>query len=103
MYRIEYLPSALRDLTDIACYIGVKLQNPDAADRLAEKIVAAVDELSDMPYRYEVYIPVKPLKYEYRKMIVDNYLIFYRVDENKHTVIIFRVIYGGRQIEKLLN
>ena len=37
MYTIEYLPIARRDMVDIAKYIGVKLANPDAAERLAEK------------------------------------------------------------------
>ena len=35
MYTIEYLPIARRDMVDIAKYIGVKLANPDAAERLA--------------------------------------------------------------------
>ena len=38
-YQINYLPSALHDLTDIARYIGVKLSNPAAADRLADRIL----------------------------------------------------------------
>ena len=38
MYTIEYLPIARRDMVDIAKYIGVKLANPDAAERLAEKM-----------------------------------------------------------------
>lgn len=39
MYTIEYLPIARRDMVDIAKYIGVKLANPDAAERLAEKML----------------------------------------------------------------
>ena len=50
-YQIEYLPSALRDLTEIADYIGVKLNNPDAADRLSETIVSSIEKLTEMPYR----------------------------------------------------
>ncbi len=106
-YLIEYLPSALRDLTEIADYIGVKLNNPEAADRLSENIVSTIEKLGEMPYRYPVYFPlaafsVKPLKSEYRKMVVKNYLVFYWVDEEKNRVTIARVIYGGRNIEQLL-
>ncbi len=50
-YQIEYLPCALRDLTEIADYIGVKLNNPDAADRLSETIVSSIEKLTEMPYR----------------------------------------------------
>ena len=106
-YKIEYLPSALRDLTEIADYIGVKLNNPEAADRLSETIVSTIEKLTDMPYRYPVYYPVatfsvKPLKMEYRKMVIKNYLVFYWVNEEKHLVTIARVIYGGRNIDNIL-
>ena len=33
---------------------------------------------------------------------VDNYLIFYLPNESKKVVIIYRIIYGGRDIKKLL-
>ena len=106
-YQIEYLPSALRDLTEIADYIGGKLNNPEAADRLSETIVSTIEKLTDMPYRYPVYYPVatfsvKPLKMEYRKMVIKNYLVFYWVNEEKHLVTIARVIYGGRNIDNIL-
>ena len=106
-YQIEYLPSALRDLTEIADYIGVKLNNPEAADRLSENIVSMIDNLAEMLYRYPIYyplaaFPIKPLKMEYRKMVVKNYLVFYWVNEEKQRVTIARVIYGGRKIDSIL-
>ncbi|MDE5648896.1 MAG: type II toxin-antitoxin system RelE/ParE family toxin [Oscillospiraceae bacterium] len=94
MYTIEYLPIARRDIIDIAKYIGVKLANPNAAERLAEKMIEATEKLTDMPYKCPVYIPVKPLKYEYRKLIVQNYIIFYRIDEDKKLITIVRVVYS---------
>ena len=106
-YKMEYLPSALRDLTEIADYIGVKLNNHEAADRLSENIVSKIDKLAEMPYRYPIYyplaaFPVKPLKMEYRKMVVKHYLVFYWVNEEKQRVTIARVIYGGRNIDNIL-
>ena len=49
MYTIEYLPIARRDMVDIAKYIGVKLAHPDAAERLAEKMVESAEDLANMP------------------------------------------------------
>ena len=72
MYTIEYLPIARRDMVDIAKYIGVKLANPDAAERLAEKMAESAEDLANMPYKCPMYIPVKPLKHEYRKLIVNR-------------------------------
>ena len=106
-YQIEYLPCVLRDLTEIADYIGVKLNNPDAADRLSETIVSSIEKLTEMPYRYPIYYPaasfsVKPLKKKKKKMVVRNYLVFYWVNEEKQRVTIARVIYGGRNIDNIL-
>ena len=75
MYSLEYLPIARRDMADIAKYIGTKLANPDAADRLAEEMIEAAESLINMPYKCPMYTPVKPLKHEYRKLIVHNYII----------------------------
>ncbi|GAB5085671.1 type II toxin-antitoxin system RelE/ParE family toxin [Ruminococcus sp. 25CYCFAH16] len=102
MYTIEYLPIAGRDMVDIAKYIGVKLENPEAAERLAEKMIEAAEKLTDMPYKCPVYIPVKPLRHEYRKLIVQNYIMFYWVDEDKKLITIARVVYSGRDYENLL-
>lgn len=102
MYSIEYLPIARRDMVDIAKYIGLKLANPDAAERLAEEMIEAAEKLTDMPYKCPVYIPVKPLKHEYRKLIIQKYIMFYWVDENKKLVTIARVVYSGRDYNKLL-
>ena len=102
MYTIEYLPIAKSDMVDIAKYIGVKLENPEAAERLAEKMIEAAEKLTDMPYKCPVYIPVKPLRHEYRKLIVQNYIMFYWVDEDKKRITIARVDYSGRDYENLL-
>ena len=102
MYTIEYLPIAKSDMVDIAKYIGVKLENPEAAESLAEKMIEAAEKLTDMPYKCPVYIPVKPLRHEYRKLIVQNYIMFYWVDEDKKLITIARVVYSGRDYENLL-
>jgi Plasmid stabilisation system protein. len=70
-------------------------------------VVSTIEKLTEMPYRYPIYYPVasfsvKPLKMEYRKMVVRNYLVFYWVNEEKQHVIIARVIYGGRNTDNIL-
>lgn len=102
MYTLEYLPIARRDMVDIAKYIGVKLANPTAAERLAEKIIESAEKLTDMPYKCPVYTPINPLMHEYRKLIVQNYIMFYWVDEDKKLVTISRIVYSGRDYKKLL-
>lgn len=102
MYRIEYLPAALHDLVEIAAYIGVELDNRGAADKLADDIAESVSAAAEQPYMYPLYVPIKPLKYEYRKIVVRNYDVFYWVNEPTKTVTAARVIYAGHDIKKLM-
>lgn len=37
-----------------------------------------------------------------RKMPVDNYYVFYRVDEDRATVTILRIFYAGRDIKNII-
>ena len=102
MYEVTYLPLARQDMVDIVRYIGHDLNNPQAAGRLSEKLVEAVERLADFPYSAAAYSPIRPLRCEYRKLTVKNYCIFYWVDETQKRVTIARVIYGKRNTNRLL-
>lgn len=100
MYKLEYLPVALKDMLEIVQYISRKLQNSDAENRLAVEHVA--ESVLAFPYAIQAYQPIRPLKHEYRKILVQNYLIFYRVDEGKKLVTIARVMHAKQDYGRLL-
>ena len=81
---------------EIVRYISRELSNPISADALADDFIKAADSLALFPYAHSLFIPIRPLKREYRKMSVKNYLLFYWVEEEKKTVSIARVIYASR-------
>lgn len=102
MYKLEYLPSARKDMFDIVRYISRELQNADAADRLAGELVNAAESILEFPYATPAYRTIRPLKHEYRKILVQNFLMFYWVDEEKKLVTVARVVYAKRDYRKLL-
>ena len=102
MYKIEYLPVARQDMIEIVRYISQELQNPTAADQLAVELIEAGDGIPRFPYANPSYTPIRPLKHEYRKLLVQNYFIFYWVDEAKQLVTVARVVYAKRDYERLL-
>ena len=102
MYNLTYLPAALNDMVEIIRYISVELKNPIAANHLSEEFVKAAEKLTDFPYSNPVYLPMRPLKHEYRKTVVDNYIMFYWVDEANKEITIARVIYGKRDYGKII-
>ena len=102
MYKLEYLPTARRDMIDIVQYISQELKNPIAAERLAVEMVEAAEKILIFPYAAPVYLPIRSLKHEYRKILVQNYLIFYWIDESKKLVTVARILYARRNHSQLL-
>lgn len=103
MYRLEYLPVARQDMIEIVRYISQELKNPDAAEHLAVQMIRAAEAVLKFPYSTPAYHPIRPLKHEYRKISVQNFLMLYWVEEEKKTVTIARVVYEKRNYDKMLD
>ena len=92
-YRIIYLPIADSDLVAIG---DALTEYPGKAKRLFREIERKIKLLEDLPYLWPEY-PYKP---EYRRMVLEDHLIFYTVDENEKCIKIYRVLYDRRNISK---
>ena len=102
MYDLEYLPIAREDMIEIARYISRELQNPDAAERLSNAMIEAAEAARTFPYAAPPHSPIRPLKHHYRKLLVQNYLMFYWVDDQAKKIIVARVIYAKRDYVSML-
>ena len=96
MYELYVMPKAREDMVEIAKYISHTLKNPTGARKLANELREAALRLVVMPYRNALYTPLRSLENEYRRVKVQNYFLFYSVDEEKHRVTIYRIIYARR-------
>ena len=66
------------------------------------RILDGVEKLNIMPLRFEL-TNEEPWKSRgLRKLIIDNYVVFYFTNEKTDEVVVFHVFYRGRDIEKLL-
>ena len=72
-YQVHITSTAEHDIMRAADYIEFTLKNPDAADNLVDDPVLA--------------------SWGIRFVIINNYLAFYTIDEEKQTVIIVRFLY----------
>lgn len=99
-YKIRYSKEAKQDLIDTKKYIKYNLQQPKIADKLINKIKKDIDKLSDDPKIYQIVDDDFIKKLEIRKIIVDNYIVFYRIKEK--IIEIVRVMYGRRNWIALL-
>jgi toxin ParE1/3/4 len=102
IYRLINTKPAKNDIIEIGTYIANELHSTQAALDLLDEIDKKILSLNQMPKRYALVSDKRLAKLGIRKMPVDNYLVFYRVDEHKKTVTIVRVLYGSRDWVNLL-
>ena len=81
-------------------YIKYNLQEPETANKLISKIRKAIKILKDNPEIYTIIDGDLIRKLEIRKLIVDNYIVFYRIKNNNIEIV--RIMYGRRNWINLL-
>ncbi|NLK87387.1 MAG: type II toxin-antitoxin system RelE/ParE family toxin [Clostridiaceae bacterium] len=101
-YSVEITEPAEYDLLEIKRYISEELYEPKIAERIISNIADAIFELEDMPFRYALVSDERLALCGMRKLIIDNYIVFYIVDERIRTVTIVRVLYVRRNWADLL-
>ena len=99
-YNIEYSKESKQDLIGIKQYIKYNLQEPEIAKKLISKIRTEINKLKDNPEIYTIIDDDIIKKLEIRKLIVDNYIIFYRIKDNDIQIV--RIMYGRRNWINLL-
>jgi len=97
-YNVELLPVADADLDDIFDYI--LLDNPNDAGEVLERLITSLKHLEDFPFTGTKLIDDSLNRYEFRMVIPEPYIAFYRVIEN--TVFIYRILYGVRDYIQIL-
>lgn len=88
-YKIRILQSADKDLDNMLEVLSE--YSPNAALKKYDSIMSGIEKLKEFPLICEVYSHRKV----YRRMVVDDYLVFYKVNEKQRTVNIYRILYGA--------
>jgi len=97
-YTVKFLRIAEDDLAEIITYIAE--DRLSAAEKFADKIEKRLARLADHPALGRIPGEEELARLGYRYLVIDNYLVFYTVDEQ--TVLIHRIIHGARDYVSLL-
>ena len=89
------------EITGIYNYISEKLLASDTAKKQVERILEKVESLNIFPKRFSVAERIQRKNKVFRKMLVDNFIVFYYIEENKNKVFVVHVFYAGRDIDEL--
>ena len=102
-YKVGYSVDAVNDLREIYAYIADELLVPDTAVHQINRIRMAVRSLNSMSARCALveWEPWHSMKMH--QLPVDNFIVYYQVDDEKLAVTVVRVFYGGRDIEEIIN
>ena len=91
--KIVYRPAAIEDIKSATDYISNVLKNPQAAQRLKEKILNSISLLKDnlrmgnlLSNKYD------NIDFDYRYIIINKQLVFYEINDD--TIEIIRVLDG---------
>ncbi|MGO1468758.1 MAG: type II toxin-antitoxin system RelE/ParE family toxin [Tissierella sp.] len=102
MYKIMRTDKAEDQLRDIIYYIADDSGSIDTALKYLDKIEESINRLKDFPNsgiipRYSIL-----RKQDYRVVIVEKHLIFYKVNDESKTVIIYAIVDGRREYQNLI-
>lgn len=103
IYSVIYSPEAVDDLREIYLYIAFTLKVPDTAENQVNRIRKEIRSLDFMPSRYSIvdWEPWKSMKMY--KVPVDNFVVYYTVNDSDSTVTVIRIFYGGRDVKNIIN
>ena len=91
-YKIQYLPVVRQDIADIKAYLSQFYEN--TFPNFMAKLERSVKKLGDMPYMGVEYK-------DFRRIVVGDYLVFYRVNEPMRTVQVYRILHGAKNIQRI--
>ena len=96
-YKVEITKEALQDMEDMYNYIALELLSSENAMGQYNRIADEILTLDTFPQRYRIMDSEPEKQMELRRMIVDNYSVFYTIRADK--VFVADVLYTASDIE----
>ena len=102
LYEIIMTSDSVADLIELRDYIAVTLSAPETALKYIQRIRSEIGMLSKMPERNKTVDEEPWHSRGLRRVIVKNFIVYYRIDESEKKVYILAVIYGKRDQLRML-
>ena len=97
-YKIKILQIAREDIGEIFYYIAE--ESSKSALEMTDKIINQIDTLAELPFIGKIVPDNELAKQEYRMLIIDSYIAFYKVIDDE--VVVYRVLDGMQDYPDLL-
>ena len=101
MYRVDISDRADYELDRILSYIAEDLAAPQAAASFVDEVYECYDRLEENPYIYEACRDPRLNKEGYRRAVIKNYVMLYKIYDHE-LIIVHHFFYGGQDYAKLV-
>lgn len=97
-YKVKMNPKAIRELDSIYQYIANEKLAPGNAREQVKRIKKAILKLDTFPQSHQERNVGRYADRGYHQLLIDNYIVFFRIDEVKKIVTVVTIQYQGRNI-----
>ena len=97
-YKIKINPRAIRELDHIFKYIASEKLAYETAKGQINRIKEAILSLDTFPQSHQERIEGRYAGKGYRQLLIDNYIVIFRIDEPNNTVFVVTIQYQNRNL-----
>lgn len=97
-YTVKLLKRAYRDIEDIYAYIAYEKLAPENAEGQTSRIKNVVLSLESFPQSHQDRLVGRYAGKGFKQLVIDNYLVIFRIDEKQKIVYVITVQYQGRDL-----
>lgn len=97
-YKVKLNPRAICELEAIYEYIAKEKLAPENAKRQVDRIKKAILNLESFPQSHQVRYEGRYAGKGYRQLLIDNYIVVFKIDEANDTVYVVTIQYQGRNL-----
>lgn len=97
-YKVKINPRAIRDLDSIYEYIAKEKSAPENAKGQVDRIKKAILNFDTFPQSHQERNEGRYAGKGYRQLLIDNYIVIFRIEEASKTVYVVTIQYQGRNL-----
>lgn len=97
-YKVKINPKAIRELDSIYQYIANEKLAPENAKGQVDRIKNAILNLGTFLQSHQLRNEGRYAERGYRQLLIDHYIVVFRIDEAEKTVYVVTVQYQGRNL-----
>ena len=97
-YKVKVNPRAINELDHIYEYIANEKLAPENAKGQVDRIKKSILSLDTFPPSHPARNEGRDAGKSYRQLLIDNYIVIFRIDEPCKTVYVVTIQYQGRNL-----